>query len=105
MLERALAAHVPASWVTADEVYGGNPRLRSWLETHRMPSVLAVRCAEVLQPRCGPPTTATALAQQVPPERWLTINAGDGGKGRRWYAWTQVELAADGTPAGWAAGC
>jgi SRSO17 transposase len=101
MLERALAAQVPASWVTADEVYGGNPRLRSWLETHRMPYVLAVRCAEVLQPRCGPPTTATALAQQVPPERWLTINAGDGVKGRRWYAWTQVELAADGTPTGW----
>jgi hypothetical protein len=41
------------------------------------------------------------LAQQVPPERWLTINAGDGVKGRRWYAWTQVELAADGAPAGW----
>jgi hypothetical protein len=41
------------------------------------------------------------LAQQVPPERWLTINAGDGVNGRRWYAWAQVELAADGTPAGW----
>jgi hypothetical protein len=66
-----------------------------------MPYVLAVSCAEVLQPRCGPPTTATALAQQIPPERWLTINAGDGVKGRRWYAWTQMELAADGTPAGW----
>jgi len=24
------------------------------------------------------------LAQRVPPERWLTINAGDGVKGRRW---------------------
>jgi SRSO17 transposase len=105
MLERALAGHVPAGWVTADEVYGGNPRLRSWLETHQMPSVLAIRCAEVLQPRWGPPTTATALAQQIPPERWLTINAGDGVKGRRWYAWTQVELATDGMPAGWAAGC
>jgi SRSO17 transposase len=101
MLERALAGRVPAGWVTADEVYGGNPRLRAWLETHQLPYVLAIRCAEVLQPRAGPPTTATALAQQIPPERWLTINAGDGVKGRRWYAWTQVELAADGAPAGW----
>ena len=84
MLERALAGHVPAGWVTADEVYGGNPRLRSWLDTHQMPYVLAVRCTEVLQPRYGPPTTATVLAQRVPPERWLTINAGDGVKGRRW---------------------
>jgi SRSO17 transposase len=28
MLERALAAGLPAGWVTADEVYGGNPTLR-----------------------------------------------------------------------------
>src|SRR5215207_7738847 len=28
MLERALAAEVPASWVTGDEVYGGDRRLR-----------------------------------------------------------------------------
>jgi SRSO17 transposase len=100
-LERALAASLPAGWVTADEVYGGNPTLRGWLETHQMPYVLAIRCSEVLQPRFGPPITATALAQQVPPERWLTLNAGDGAKGKRWYAWTSVELAADGTPAGW----
>jgi SRSO17 transposase len=32
MLERARDAGVPFSWVTADEVYGQNPRLRSWLE-------------------------------------------------------------------------
>src|SRR5215207_1093140 len=33
MLERALAAGVPAAWVTADEVYGSSPGLRGWLET------------------------------------------------------------------------
>src|SRR4029450_4304999 len=32
MLERALDAGVPAGWVTADEVYGGSPALRGWLE-------------------------------------------------------------------------
>jgi SRSO17 transposase len=31
MLERALEAGVPASWVTADEVYGQDPALRDWL--------------------------------------------------------------------------
>jgi SRSO17 transposase len=102
MLARALAAGVPAAWVTADEVYGGNPSLRAWLETHRMPYVLAIRCTEVLQVPDGPPTPAKLLAAGVPPERWLTINAGDGAKGKRWYAWTQVELTADGAPAGWA---
>jgi hypothetical protein len=93
---------VPAAWVTADEVYGGNPSLRAWLETHRMPYVLAIRCTEALQVPDGPPTPAKLLAAGVPPERWLTINPGDGAKGKRWYAWTQVELTADGAPAGWA---
>ena len=32
MIERAVKAGVPFSWVAADEVYGGNPKLRQWLE-------------------------------------------------------------------------
>ena len=32
VLERALDAGVPAWWVTADEVDGGDPALRGWLE-------------------------------------------------------------------------
>jgi SRSO17 transposase len=36
MLERALDAGVPASWVTADEVYGGDPALRGWLKDHSL---------------------------------------------------------------------
>src|SRR3954452_19133099 len=31
MLERALDAGIPAQWVTGDEVYGGDRRLRVWL--------------------------------------------------------------------------
>jgi SRSO17 transposase len=101
MLERALTAHVPAAWVTADEVYGINPTLRGWLETHTLPHVLAIRCTDVLQPRSGPPLMASILAAGVAPERWLRINAADGAKGKRWYAWTRVELAAAGAPDGW----
>ncbi len=32
MRTRALDAQVPAGWVTADEVDGGDARLRAWLE-------------------------------------------------------------------------
>jgi DDE superfamily endonuclease len=39
MLERALAAGVPAGWVTADEVYGNSPALRGWLEARQLPYV------------------------------------------------------------------
>jgi SRSO17 transposase len=34
MLERAVDAGVPAGWVTADEVYGGDARLRAFMEDH-----------------------------------------------------------------------
>jgi SRSO17 transposase len=37
MLERALDAGVPATWVTADEIYGGGPALREWLEERHTP--------------------------------------------------------------------
>jgi SRSO17 transposase len=48
MLERALDAGVPADWVTADEVYGGSPALRGWLEDRGLWHVLAVKCTELL---------------------------------------------------------
>lgn len=101
MLERALDAGVPAAWVTADEVYGINPGLRCWLETRGLPYVLAIRCTDVLGPTDGPPASAAELAARVPGESWLTISAGDGAKGKRWYAWTRVPLAAERTPDGW----
>jgi SRSO17 transposase len=42
MLARALDAGVPAAWVTGDEVYGANPRLRAELEARGVGYVLAV---------------------------------------------------------------
>ena len=48
MLARALAARVLAQWVTGDEVYGGDVRLRVWLEAQRVPHVLAVKRIEPL---------------------------------------------------------
>jgi SRSO17 transposase len=48
MLARALDAGVPAGWVTADEVYGGDARLRAWLEDHDLAYVLAVKATQPL---------------------------------------------------------
>src|SRR5688572_1305224 len=42
MLDRTLAAGVPAQWVTGDSVYGGDRRLRQWLEAQPHAYVLAV---------------------------------------------------------------
>jgi SRSO17 transposase len=48
MAERALDAGIPFSRVAGDEVYGGNPRLRSWLEEHGVGYVMAVACSDVI---------------------------------------------------------
>jgi len=96
MLARALDAGVPASWVTADEVYGGSPTLRQWLEGRGVSYVLAVKCTQPLA-ISGPdgPVRATAeqLAAAVPAEQWVTASAGQGAKGRRLYDWTRSQLA------------
>ncbi len=42
LLERAWEAGVPATWVTADSVYGDDRSLRIWLEAHEQAHVLAV---------------------------------------------------------------
>jgi SRSO17 transposase len=43
MLSRPLEAGVPAGWLTADEVYGQDKRLRVWCEQHGLPYALATR--------------------------------------------------------------
>jgi hypothetical protein len=42
--------------VAADEVYGGNPGLRDWLETEEISYVLAAQASKVIQAASGQPT-------------------------------------------------
>jgi SRSO17 transposase len=97
MLERALAAEVPAAWVTGDSIYGGDRRLRVWLEQHEHPFVLAVTSDEpvwaVLDGRWGQPRADVIAAAQIPADAWQRLSAGDGAKGPRWYDWARVRLA------------
>ncbi len=53
MIERAMMAGVPFAWVAGDEVYGGNPKLRQWLEEQEVPYVMAVACSEMIATAAG----------------------------------------------------
>ena len=64
MLERALESGVPFGWVTGDEVYGNDRRLRQWLERRDVPHVLAVRSNEKLWAE-----TDRGWRQSLPPRR------------------------------------
>jgi len=97
MLERALDAGVPAAWVTGDEVYGSERRLRLWLEQRHQPFVLTVSSRESLwvdHPGVGPKQlSATRICATIPADSWQRLSAGDGSKGPRVYGWARVRLA------------
>jgi SRSO17 transposase len=101
MLERALDAGVPAGWVTADEVYGGDARLRAFLEQRDVAYVLAVKATQPLWAASaqGPAEVpARELLARLPARAWRRLSAGDGAKGPRVYDWARVALIRPGWP-------
>ena len=101
MLERALAAGVAAGWVTGDEVYGGDRRLRVWLEERGVPHVLGVKRTEPLWAATdrGPAQVAAAeLVAALPPRAWRRLSAGAGAKGPRVYDWARAPIRPLGEP-------
>ena len=95
MLERAFDTGVPASWVTADAVYGGARRLRMFLEDRGQPFVLAVKKDEPLWAldSLGPAqVSAREIAEGAAPEDFERLSAGDGSKGPRLHDWALLPL-------------
>jgi SRSO17 transposase len=84
MLEGAFAAGVVCAWVTGDSIYGGDRRLRLWLEEQRPWFVLGIAKNEPLwcefeQKR------ADEWAATVPDDAWQRLSCGNGAKGPREY--------------------
>jgi SRSO17 transposase len=86
MVERAVAAGVPARWVTADAVYGSDYHFRLTVETLGLGYVAGVRAdhsifAAFRQVR------VKALLDQIPADGWTRVSCGAGAKGPRVYDW------------------
>ncbi len=92
MIERFLDAGHPVGWVTGDEVYGGNPKLRAVLEERGIGYVLAVACSAELPTSAGT-FRADALVKKVPKRAWQKLSAGRCAKGQRFYDWAVIDLA------------
>jgi SRSO17 transposase len=95
MIGRAVTAGVPFSWVAGDEVYGGNPGLRSWLEGESISYVMAVACSEMVTTAAGR-FRADELAALAPASGWQRLSCADGSKGPRLYDWALIGTAASG---------
>jgi SRSO17 transposase len=92
MIERFLDAGHRIGWVTGDEVYGGNPKLRAALEERGLGYVLAVACSAEVATRAGK-FRADALAAKLPRRTWQKLSAGVDAKGHRYYDWAVNDLA------------
>jgi DDE superfamily endonuclease len=92
MLERALDAGVPFGWVTGDEIYGQDRRLRLWLEARQIPHVLAVKRSEPLVSMRLGFERAETLVAGVDPAAWQRVSAGAGAKGERLYDWAAIPI-------------
>src|SRR3954468_23987984 len=101
MLTRALDARVPAGWLTADEVYGQDKRLRVWCEAHQLPYVLATRSNDTVATVDWRQRQVRVLIAELPESAWARRSAGAGAHGLRLYDWTRIELLA-GFDSGWA---
>ena len=104
MLARAFAAGVPAQWVTADEVYGNDGKLRRWLQEQKRAYVLAVSRAHLIWSgeTCTQERVETTIAA-LPDENWQQVSVGEGSKGPRVYDWAAIRLPFD-SPGEWAQG-
>jgi SRSO17 transposase len=86
MVERAVAAGVPAKWVTADAVYGSDYGFRSALERLGLGYVVGVRSDHSVWTGFRQ-VRVKSLVAEVPPDAWHRLSCGDGAKGPRAYDW------------------
>ena len=91
MIARALDAGVQAPWVTGDEVYGADPRLRAELEDRSVGYVLAIGRDRRVTTAAGT-FRPDELATRLPKHVWQRLSAGTGAKGHRFYDWALIDI-------------
>jgi SRSO17 transposase len=89
LVDRAVAAGVPARWVTADAVYGSDYHFRATAEGHRLGYVVGVRSDFAVWSGFRQ-VRVSALLAEVPADAWYRLSCGDGAKGPRVYDWAFV---------------
>ncbi len=97
MVERVHRAQIPIAWVVADTVYGNNLDLRTWLEAHGYPYVLAVACDETVGIRTSDGGRRQVEVREVEAllltaQDWQRLSMSDGTKGPRLFDWARVPL-------------
>jgi SRSO17 transposase len=93
MIKQVLAEGRCPPWVTGDEVYGRDAKLRLFLEERRTGYVLKIPCSFRITLPTGQKARADHAARLVPARAWQTASAGHGSKGERDYCWAWLATA------------
>jgi SRSO17 transposase len=91
MIRAARAAGMPFAWFTADEEFGQNPSLCDYLETSRIPYVMAVPKNTQFTDTTGTTLQVDELARQLRRNAWQRRACGIGTKGFRVYDWALAD--------------
>jgi SRSO17 transposase len=75
LIDRAVAARVPAAWIAGDEVYGAAPRLRAAIRRHHLGYVMAIAANRRVPTHAGP-LRVDALPALIPTYAWQRHSAG-----------------------------
>ena len=94
LINRAVAAQVPAAWVAGDEVYGADPRLRAAIRGHGLGYVMAIAANRRVPTPAGP-IRVDAFPAQLRRRAWQKHSAGTGAHGLRMYSWAWIALQAE----------
>jgi SRSO17 transposase len=94
LIDRAVAASVPAAWVAGDEVYGADPHLRAVIGGHGLGYVMAIAANRRVPTHAGP-IRVDALPALIPAHAWQKHSAGAGAHGPRLYSWAWFRLLAE----------
>ncbi len=80
-------------WVTGDEVYGRDAKLRTFLEEQGTGYVLKIPCSFRVTLPAGQKVCVDHAARLAPAAAWQTASAGHGSKGERDYGWAWLATA------------
>jgi SRSO17 transposase len=92
MISRAVEAGVPFGWVTGDEAYGVDTKLRMWLESQGIAHVLAVAKNSMVVTMQLTKARVDRVIAELGEDAWKPMSCGDGAHGPRIYDWAATDI-------------
>jgi SRSO17 transposase len=92
MISRTVEAGVPFGWVTGDEAYGVDTKLRMWLEAEDIAHVLAVAKNSMVVTMQLTKARVDRVIAELGEDAWMSMSCGDGAHGPRIYDWAVTDI-------------